>query len=188
MLKLSPELRKVVDDFEITDDAICFMTISKDNLDDMRSGIKNVEYRTDSDHWMKKFFIQDKVGNLSLKKNYTHLLFQNGYNPDSPRVLIELKGISNGRQSFPGNLSTVGHYIYTDFINLLLGKILYDSDPIQLRSSTKKGASNKSAPKTKSFSTVPKSKSKPVKNISASQSKIVSSTPTITWTITGSDQ
>ena len=165
MLKLSPELQKVTDDLGVSNEEICFMTISKDNLDDMRSGIKNVEYRDNSAYWNEKFFIADRAGNVSLKKNYTHLLFQNGYNPDSPRVLIELKGIVTSKYKFPKNLSAAGHEIWNGSINLLLGKILYDSDPLNPQPSVKKAPVKKAEPKKMATSTSPKKKSKPIDEV-----------------------
>ena len=54
-------------------------------------------------------------------------MFQGGYEPDSPRLLIELKGWTVNGKKFPADLSTTGFDVEDYDICLLLGAIIYDS-------------------------------------------------------------
>lgn len=93
----------------------------------MRAGTKNVEYRDLTDFYLKQLYKKDKDGNYAIPKPLSHILLQGGYNPDSPRVLIELKGWVINKAGYPLGLDPSGHELYSDTINLLLGKIVYDS-------------------------------------------------------------
>lgn len=61
---------------------ILHMTIKRQYFDEIKAGVKKKEYREVKPFWDKK-----------LKgKKYTHILFQNGYRSDSPRIMVEYKG------------------------------------------------------------------------------------------------
>jgi hypothetical protein len=48
-------------------------------------GRKKEEYRQDKDHWVKR--LEGK------EKDYTHILFRNGYSANVPEMLVECKKI-----------------------------------------------------------------------------------------------
>lgn len=126
-MNYSPDLQNKINELALKKENICYMTIQNVYLHEMRNGQKNVEYRDYSEYYLGKFFTKDNTGNYSRVKPYTHLLLQGGYNPDSPRMLIELKGIVLNKQKFPEDLNTDGHELFSDTFNLLLGNIVYDS-------------------------------------------------------------
>ncbi len=123
----TPELQNEIDRLNLKKENICYLTIQNEYLNDMRLGHKNVEYRDYTDYYVRRFFTKDTTGKYKAVKPFTHLLLQGGYNPDSPRMLIELKGIVLNKQKFPAELDTKGHELYSNTFNLLLGHIVYDS-------------------------------------------------------------
>lgn len=120
-------LQTKINELGLTKDSWLYLPIKNEYLHEMRSGSKNVEYRELSDHYLQKLFHKNTKGQYDKLKPKTHLLLQGGYNPDSPRMLIELKGVVINGDKFPANLDTKGHSLSSDAINLLLGKIEYDS-------------------------------------------------------------
>lgn len=85
-----------------------FLVIKKKYFDEIKSGIKKEEYRLVKPYWEKKL----------IGKQYTHIVFQNGYNKNSPRIEAEylcLK-IKTIKHEFFGNEAV-------DVFALQLGKI-----------------------------------------------------------------
>ena len=72
-----------------------FMTIKKQYFDEILSGKKKEEYRLVKPHWVNKL-----VG-----KEYTHIIFQNGYSRNAPRIEAEYLGyeVKNIKHEFFGN-------------------------------------------------------------------------------------
>lgn len=76
------------------------LTIKKKWYDMIKSGLKKEEYREIKKYWLQG--LCDEVyaigsGNWScVFKDFTHVEFRNGYRVDSPRMLVELKGIRVG--------------------------------------------------------------------------------------------
>lgn len=126
-MNYSNELQQKINELGLTKDNWLYLPIKNEYLHEMRSGSKNVEYREMSNHYLQKLFHKNSKGQYDRLKPKTHLLLQGGYNPDSPRMLIELKGVVINRDKYPANLDTKGHSLSSDTINLLLGKIEYDS-------------------------------------------------------------
>lgn len=127
-MKYTEELQRIIEQFNIKDENRLFLTIKNQYLDDMREGIKNVEYREDTEFFRRKIFIKGANGKPSQEmKPLKYILFQGGYEPDSPRLLIELKGWTVNGKKFPVDLSTTGFDVEDYDICLLLGKIIYDS-------------------------------------------------------------
>ena len=127
-MKYSKDLEKVINNLKIKDDNRLFLTIKNIYLDEMREGIKNVEYREDTEFFRRKLFVKGSNGKPSLEmKPLKYILFQGGYEPDSPRFLIELKGWTIDGKKFPATLNTAGFDVEDYDICLLLGKIVYDS-------------------------------------------------------------
>ncbi len=126
-MNYSIELQQVINSLELKKENILYLTIKNVYLDEMRAGTKNVEYRDISDFYLKQLYKTDKDGNYATPKPLTHILLQGGYNADSPRILIELKGWVIDKAGYPLGLDPTGHELYSETINLLLGKIVYDS-------------------------------------------------------------
>ncbi len=61
---------------------ILHLTLKKKWFDMIASGEKTEEYREIKPYWIKR-----------LVKNYNFIKFRNGYSPDSPTMIVELKGI-----------------------------------------------------------------------------------------------
>lgn len=126
-MKYSEELAKLIEQFKIKDKNRLFLTIKNQYLDEMREGIKNVEYRENTEFFRRKIFIKGADGKPSKEmKPLDYILFQGGYEPNSPRLLIELKGWTIDNVKYPTDLDLTGHDIDSD-ICLLLGKIVFDS-------------------------------------------------------------
>lgn len=71
------------------------MTIKRQYFDEILSGKKKEEFRMVNPHWV------DKI----IGKEYTHIIFQNGYNRNAPRLEAEYMSydIRNIRNDFFGN-------------------------------------------------------------------------------------
>lgn len=67
------------------------MPIANVFLDQIKAGTKKVEFRSLTDFYFRKLCIMDKEGNYLADKPITHILFQGGYSPTSPRLVVELK-------------------------------------------------------------------------------------------------
>ena len=72
-----------------------FMTIKRQYFDEIKAGTKTEEYRLVKPHWVNKL-----VG-----KEYTHIIFQNGYSRNAPRIEAEYLGyeVKNFKHEFFGN-------------------------------------------------------------------------------------
>ena len=72
-----------------------FIIIKKQYFDEILSGKKTEEFRLVKPHWVKQI-----VG-----KEYTHIIFQNGYAANAPRLEAEYRGydVRNIRHPFFGN-------------------------------------------------------------------------------------
>ena len=121
------KLQNTLDNLGLSKNDYLFLTIKTVYLYHMKSGIKNVEYREPSDFIFTRLYDNYSKNKFSKPKNISHILFQAGYNPDSPRMLIELKGWNYKGKNTPQNVSTIGHEIDDYSVNLLLGNILYEN-------------------------------------------------------------
>jgi hypothetical protein len=126
-MKYTIKLEQVLSEKQIKKDNIVYMTIKQIYLQQMREGTKTVEYRDTTNFYIKKFFKMNTANRIETQKSTTHLLLQGGYNPDSPRILIELKGIMIYGRKYPLELDVSRCDIYGYLINLVLGEIAYDS-------------------------------------------------------------
>lgn len=126
-MNYAPALENILIQQGIAKANIAYMTIKNVYLQEMRDGVKNVEYRDDTDYYLKKFFDVNAKGKIENAKPITHLLLQGGYNPDSPRVLVGLKGLVVNEKCYPPTLNIKNCELYEDLINLVLGDIIYDS-------------------------------------------------------------
>ena len=102
------ELQKTIDNLGLSKNDYLFLTIKTVYLYHMKSGDKNVEYREPSDFIFTRLYDNYSKNKFSKPKNISHILFQAGYNPDSPRMLIELKGWNYKGKNTPQNVNTKG--------------------------------------------------------------------------------
>lgn len=74
---------------------VLYLTISKKWFDMIVAGTKNEEYREIKAYWASR--LVESCDNDELKfKPYTHVLFINGYNKESPRIEKKIKDICIG--------------------------------------------------------------------------------------------
>ena len=123
----NPELENIIRKLGLKKDDYMFLTIKTVYLYHMKSGEKTVEYREPSDFIFSRLYSDNATKKFSQPKNISHILFQAGYNPDSPRMLIELKGWVYDNEIYPENIDTSKFPIDRYSVNLLLGKILYEN-------------------------------------------------------------
>lgn len=126
-MNYSPELQNKIDSLGLTKENILYLPMQSVWMHEIRVGKKNVEYRDVTEHYLQKLFTKDKTGKYAAMKPKTHILFQMGYNADSPRALVELKGWVIDGNTYPANSDFSKYETYPDSINLILGKIEYDS-------------------------------------------------------------
>ena len=67
---------------------ILHLTLKKKWFDMIASGVKLEEYREIKPYWNKRL--------MCTKQKYTHIKFRNGYNKDSPTLLIEFNRLQSG--------------------------------------------------------------------------------------------
>ena len=123
----SKELQDTVDRIDITKDNILYLTLEQIYMQEMRDGTKDTEFREGSEFLLSHLFKRNKEKKFQFLKPKTHVLFQGGYNPDSPRLLIELTGFSVGSQLFPRDKELKPDYRLSQDVEIYLGKIVYDS-------------------------------------------------------------
>ena len=123
----SKELQDTVDRIDITKDNILYLTLEQIYMQEMRDGTKDTEFREGSEFLLSRLFKRNKDKRYQSLKPKTHVLFQGGYNPDSPRLLIELTGFSVGSQLFPRDKELKPDYRLSQDVEIYLGNIVYDS-------------------------------------------------------------
>lgn len=78
---------------------ILYLTLKKKWFDMILSGEKKEEYREIKPFWDKRLIKSSGNGN-TVYHAFTHIIFTNGYEPDSPQFKIECKSISPGSGQF----------------------------------------------------------------------------------------
>lgn len=126
-MNYTPELQNKIDALGLKGENILYLPMQGEWLHDIRMGEKDVEYRDLTDHYLSRLFRKDKSGKYVSMKPITHILFQQGYSSDSPRMLIECKGWNINGKNYPADADFSNYARYEDTINLILGKIEYDS-------------------------------------------------------------
>jgi len=71
------------------------LTLSKKWFDLIEQGIKTEEYREIKDYWVKRIK-EMSLTRLEAFKHFDLVEFRNGYNPKSPQITMECKGIEVG--------------------------------------------------------------------------------------------
>lgn len=126
-MNYTPELQNKIDELGLRDENILYLPMQGEWLHHIRMGEKDVEYRDLTDHYLSRLFTKDKSGKYVSMKPITHILFQQGYSSNSPRMLIECKGWEINGKNYPSDADFSTYARYEDTINLILGKIEYDS-------------------------------------------------------------
>lgn len=144
------DLDKLLTSLKLTKEDYVFLTIKTVYLYEMKSGEKNVEYRTPGDFIFTRLYDDFKKKKFTEPKKVNYILFQAGYNPDSPRMLIELKGWNNQGENHPKTLNTDGHDMDRGSVNLLLGKILFENLDMSREEEYRRKEDREYAPRPKS--------------------------------------
>ncbi|QOW09777.1 hypothetical protein Q73A0000_05040 [Kaistella flava (ex Peng et al. 2021)] len=156
----SEELEAKMIELGIKKENILYLTIENVNIQEMRDGAKNTEYREVTELYLSRLFSKNAEKKFQKMKPKTHILFQGGYNPDSPRIIIELLGFSVGNQIFPQDGELKQNYRLYEALDMFLGNIVYDSknadliiSPIRKTKATIASKSTKQKSKGKSILT-----------------------------------
>lgn len=67
--------------------------IKRQYFDAIHSGEKTEEYRAYTPFWISRLLTLNKETNTYEARKYDTVLFRNGYNPDSPTMEVEWKGL-----------------------------------------------------------------------------------------------
>ena len=88
------------------------LTIKKEWFDQILAGTKTSEYREIKPYWEKRLLNPDKTF-----KQYDVIHFRNGYNPDSPFLIVELKEIRIYKEK-------INVFRFDKYFELVLGTII----------------------------------------------------------------
>ena len=73
------------------------LTINKEWFSRILSGDKTEEYREVKPYWVARLLQKYIDAQRIVSKQYTHVLFINGYRKDSPRIEKEIESITIGK-------------------------------------------------------------------------------------------
>ena len=90
-INYSKELQAILDKNGIKPENVLYLNIVMGPMKRIATGEKVVEFRDYTD-WYTKKLCNVKNGVCVSEKPITHILFQNGMDPDSPRMLIGMTG------------------------------------------------------------------------------------------------
>ena len=69
------------------------VTLKREFFDAIYRGEKKEEYRAYTKFWISRLLVLNEKDNLYGPREYDTILFSNGYNPDSPTMEVEYKGL-----------------------------------------------------------------------------------------------
>ncbi len=92
---------------------VVYLTIAREPLERIISGDKTVEFRSLSDHYLKKLFKIEGDAVVDVKP-FTHVLFQAGYSATSPRALVEFAGAGTKEADQKSPLTERGKRVYAE--------------------------------------------------------------------------
>ena len=87
-MNYSAGLKAKIDELGLKKENILYLPIAKQHLNRIKNKTKVIEFRDHTDYYLKKLGKYDKTGEWVEDKPLTHILFQGGYNTDSPRMLM----------------------------------------------------------------------------------------------------
>lgn len=93
--------------------AVVYLTIAREPLERIVSGAKTVEFRSLSDHYLKKLFEVEGDAVVGVKP-FTHVLFQAGYSATSPRALVEFQDAGAKEESQKAPVSPMGKRMFAE--------------------------------------------------------------------------
>ena len=109
----SPTMLAHMDKHGIKPEAVRYLTIQRVHLDRIVRGEKTVEFRDATDFYIKKFCEIEDGEAVSLKP-HTHILFQAGYSPTSPRALVQFQDIGIKDESQRSPLTDMGKRMFRE--------------------------------------------------------------------------
>ena len=89
-MNYSAGLKAKIDELGLKKENILYLPIAKQHLNRIKNKTKVIEFRDNTDYYAKKLAKFDKSGEFVEDKPLTHILFQGGYNVDSPRMLVSM--------------------------------------------------------------------------------------------------
>lgn len=92
---------------------VVYLTIAREPLERIISGDKTVEFRSLSDHYLKKLFMVEGDTVVGVKP-FTHVLFQVGYSATSPRALVEFQDAGAKEESQKAPVSPMGKRMFAE--------------------------------------------------------------------------
>lgn len=92
---------------------VVYLTIAREPLERIVSGDKTVEFRSLSDHYLKKLFKVEGDAVVDVKP-FTHVLFQGGYSATSPRALVEFQDAGAKEESQKTPVSPMGKRMFAE--------------------------------------------------------------------------
>ena len=92
---------------------VVYLTIAREPLERIISGDKTVEFRSLSDHYLKKLFMVEGDTVVGVKP-FTHVLFQAGYSATSPRALVEFQDAGAKEESQKAPVSPMGKRMFAE--------------------------------------------------------------------------
>ncbi len=93
--------------------SVVYLTIGREPLERIVSGDKTVEFRSLSDHYLKKLFKVEGDAVVDVKP-FTHVLFQAGYSAASPRALVEFQDAGAKEESQKAPVSPMGKRMFAE--------------------------------------------------------------------------
>ena len=138
-MNYSPGLQNKITELSLKKENILYLPTAQEYMHRIRSGKKKIEFRDNTDYYAKKLAKFDKSGEFVEDKPITHILFQGGYNADSPRMLTEMKEYLAKYEKIenPDNPKTLflldeagkeGFEFDDEYIGLFIGKIEYEEN------------------------------------------------------------
>lgn len=100
---------------------ILYLTLKKKWFDMILSGEKKEEYRQIKPFWDKRFIKSSCNGDVVFQK-FTHVVFTNGYDSDSPQFKIECKTPRYGHGQYAWGAYPSDIYFVIDLGNILWTK------------------------------------------------------------------
>jgi len=73
------------------------LTLKKKWFDMILSGEKKEEYREIKWYWKKRLVNWSRLVPYTVYKDYETITFKNGYHKDAPTMVVEFKGINEGK-------------------------------------------------------------------------------------------
>lgn len=132
---LPQELKTIIEEKGIKHENILFLRIAVRHLKRIADGSKNVEFRDLTDYYLSRLQYVNKDNEATGLKPKTHILFQGGYNANSPYMLIEMtdwyskeanvKSTTPEGDKLRREAEKEGFTDEDEYIGLFLGKILF---------------------------------------------------------------